>query len=169
LPYHLATPQISKMPLAGFEPLIRVSGSRFNSERTINGAVLCPSHSQRKINGGEGYASLRISGHDGRTARRDVVALRGRPRQCRDDGGYPEIRSVMAAQDSQFQGTAMGWLIHGALDSWRLSTKQHDPCAGLLLSAGAEVDEALRVDLRHPTREEVTTPSRLLSWRPCSS
>jgi len=48
----------------------------------------------------------------------------------------------IAARDSQFQGTAMGWLIHGALDPWGFSTKRHDACARLLLSAGAEVDEA---------------------------
>jgi ankyrin repeat protein len=46
----------------------------------------------------------------------------------------------IGAQDSQFQGTAMGWLIHGALGPWENSTKRHDACARLLLSAGAEVD-----------------------------
>ncbi len=47
------------------------------------------------------------------------------------------------AQDRQFQGTPMGWLIHGALNPWRgVSTGRHDACARLLLDAGAEVDEA---------------------------
>jgi ankyrin repeat protein len=46
------------------------------------------------------------------------------------------------AQDRQFHGTAMGWLIHGALDPWGYSTGQHGACAQLLLSAGARVDEA---------------------------
>jgi ankyrin repeat protein len=47
------------------------------------------------------------------------------------------------AQDQQFQGTPMGWLIHGALNPWRgLSTGRHGACARLLLAAGAQVDEA---------------------------
>jgi ankyrin repeat protein len=46
------------------------------------------------------------------------------------------------AQDRQFHGTAMGWLIHGALGAWGYSTGQHGRCARLLLGAGAQVDEA---------------------------
>jgi hypothetical protein len=47
------------------------------------------------------------------------------------------------AQDRQFHGTPMGWLIHGALNPWRgISTGRHDACARLLLDAGAQVDEA---------------------------
>ena len=46
------------------------------------------------------------------------------------------------AQDRQFHGTAIGWLIHGALDSWGYSTRQHGKCARLLLGAGARIDEA---------------------------
>jgi ankyrin repeat protein len=46
------------------------------------------------------------------------------------------------AQDRQFQGTPMGWLIHGALNPWRgISTGRHGECARLLLNAGAPVDE----------------------------
>ncbi len=46
------------------------------------------------------------------------------------------------AQDRQFGGTAMGWLIHGALNPWGYSTGRHDACARLLLDAGTRVDEA---------------------------
>jgi ankyrin repeat protein len=46
------------------------------------------------------------------------------------------------AQDRQFHGTAVGWLIHGALNSWGFSTGRHGDCARLLLGAGARVDEA---------------------------
>jgi ankyrin repeat protein len=46
------------------------------------------------------------------------------------------------AQDRQFHGTAMGWLIHGALNPWGFSTGHHGKCAHLLLGAGAWVDEA---------------------------
>jgi ankyrin repeat protein len=46
------------------------------------------------------------------------------------------------AQDRQFHGTAMGWLIHGALNPWGFSTGRHGECAQLLLGAGARVDEA---------------------------
>ena len=46
------------------------------------------------------------------------------------------------AQDRQFHGTAMGWLIHGALNPWGYSTGQHGECARLLLGAGARVEEA---------------------------
>jgi len=46
------------------------------------------------------------------------------------------------AQDRQFEGTAMGWLIHGALNPWGFSTGRHGECARLLLGAGARIDEA---------------------------
>jgi ankyrin repeat protein len=46
------------------------------------------------------------------------------------------------AQDPQFHGTAMGWLIHGALNPWGFATGQYGKCANLLLGAGARVDEA---------------------------
>jgi ankyrin repeat protein len=45
-------------------------------------------------------------------------------------------------QDRQFRGTAMDWLIHGALEPWGFSSGQHVACARLLLGAGARVDEA---------------------------
>ena len=46
------------------------------------------------------------------------------------------------AQDRQFRGTPMDWLIHGALNPWGLSAGRHGECARLLLDAGAQVDEA---------------------------
>jgi hypothetical protein len=46
------------------------------------------------------------------------------------------------AMDRQFGGTAMGWLIHGALGSWGYSTRRHADCVRPLLEAGAQVDEA---------------------------
>jgi ankyrin repeat protein len=46
------------------------------------------------------------------------------------------------AQDRQFHGTSVGWLIHGALNPWGLSTGRHSDCAHLLLEADAHVDEA---------------------------
>jgi ankyrin repeat protein len=50
----------------------------------------------------------------------------------------------LSAQDRQFHGTPMGWLIHGALNPWRgISTGRHGDCARLLLDAGAPVDESL--------------------------
>jgi ankyrin repeat protein len=48
----------------------------------------------------------------------------------------------MNAQDSQFHGTPMDWLIHGALTPWGFSTGRHAECARLLLDAGAQIDEA---------------------------
>jgi ankyrin repeat protein len=48
----------------------------------------------------------------------------------------------IGAQDRQFHGTAMGWLIHGALNPWGFATGRHGECAHLLLDAGAAVDEA---------------------------
>ena len=63
--------------------------------------------------------------------------------------GNPEMMAEVlkydppiGAQDTQYQGTAMGWLIHGALTPWGYATNRHDACARLLLSAGAKVDEA---------------------------
>jgi ankyrin repeat protein len=46
------------------------------------------------------------------------------------------------ARDRQYDGTAMGWLIHGALAPWGFSTGRYAECAHLLLRAGARVDEA---------------------------
>jgi ankyrin repeat protein len=46
------------------------------------------------------------------------------------------------ARDRQYEGTAMDWLIHGALAPWGLSSGYHGECARLLLRAGARVDEA---------------------------
>jgi ankyrin repeat protein len=46
------------------------------------------------------------------------------------------------AQDRQFHGTAMNWLIHGALNPWGFSTGRHGECVHLLLGAGARVEEA---------------------------
>ena len=46
------------------------------------------------------------------------------------------------AQDRQFQGTAMGWLIQGALNPWGFATGRYGDCATLLLDAGAHADEA---------------------------
>jgi ankyrin repeat protein len=47
----------------------------------------------------------------------------------------------LEAQDRQFNGPPMGWLIHGALNPWGFGTGQHGTCARLLLDAGAQVDE----------------------------
>jgi ankyrin repeat protein len=58
------------------------------------------------------------------------------------------------ARDRQFQGTAMGWLIHGALNSWAMSTGRHDECARLLLDAGAQVDAA-SLPTGHDTLDQV--------------
>lgn len=48
----------------------------------------------------------------------------------------------LSARDRQFKGTPMDWLIHGALNPWGFSTGRHRECAGLLLDAGAQVDES---------------------------
>jgi ankyrin repeat protein len=48
----------------------------------------------------------------------------------------------IGAQDREFHGTAMGWLINGALNPWGASASRHGECASLLLDAGAQVDEA---------------------------
>jgi ankyrin repeat protein len=67
------------------------------------------------------------------------AAFHGNPEMMAEVLKYnPQI----GAQDSEFQGTAMGWLIHGALGSWGSSTKRHEVCAQMLLTAGSEVDEA---------------------------
>ena len=63
--------------------------------------------------------------------------------------GNPEmLADVLAhdppleAQDRDYNGTAMGWLIQGALNGWRgISTGRHAECARLLAGAGAHVDE----------------------------
>lgn len=45
------------------------------------------------------------------------------------------------ARDRQYQGTAMDWLIHGALRPWGFSSGRHGECAQLLIGAGAQADE----------------------------
>ncbi len=45
--------------------------------------------------------------------------------------------------DRDHDGTAMGWLIHGAIGGWKgIATDRHDECAPLLLAAGLTADEA---------------------------
>ena len=45
-------------------------------------------------------------------------------------------------RDRDFNGTAMGWAIHGAMGHWHgISTAKHGECARLLLDAGLQVDE----------------------------
>jgi ankyrin repeat protein len=46
------------------------------------------------------------------------------------------------ARDRQYDGTAMDWLIHGALAPWGYSSGRHGECAGMLLRAGVGFDEA---------------------------
>lgn len=48
----------------------------------------------------------------------------------------------ISAQDRQFKGSPLGWLIHGALNPWGISTGRHGECARLLLDAGSQVDDA---------------------------
>ena len=48
----------------------------------------------------------------------------------------------LGARDRRFDGTAMDWLIHGALNPWGFSTGQYGECARLLLGAGVRVDKA---------------------------
>jgi ankyrin repeat protein len=67
------------------------------------------------------------------------AAFHGNPEMMAEVLQYhPQIE----AQDDEYHGTAMGWLIHGALGPWGYSTKRHDACARILLSAGSKVDEA---------------------------
>ena len=64
--------------------------------------------------------------------------------------GNPEmVRAVLRhhppldARDRDHDGTAMGWLIHGAIGGWKgIATDRHAECAPLLLEAGLTVDEA---------------------------
>jgi ankyrin repeat protein len=64
--------------------------------------------------------------------------------------GNPEMMRAMLkhdppldACDRDHDGTAMGWLIHGATGGWKgIATDRHDECALLLLAAGLTVDES---------------------------
>ena len=68
------------------------------------------------------------------------AAFHGNPEMLR---GVLERDPPLKACDLEFKGTAVGWLIQGALGGWRgMSTGRHDDCARLLLDAGAHVDEA---------------------------
>jgi ankyrin repeat protein len=48
----------------------------------------------------------------------------------------------LGTRDRRFDGTAMDWLIHGALNPWGFSTGRYGECAGLLVGTGVRVDEA---------------------------
>jgi ankyrin repeat protein len=63
--------------------------------------------------------------------------------------GNPDMMEVVLqysppldARDRQYDGTAMDWLIHGALAPWGYSSGRHGECAGMLLRAGVGFDEA---------------------------
>ena len=67
------------------------------------------------------------------------AAFHGNPEMLR---GVLERDPPLKACDLEFNGTAMGWLIQGALGDWRgIVHRPHDDCARLLLDAGAHVDE----------------------------
>lgn len=67
------------------------------------------------------------------------AAFHGNPEMLADVLSYgPQIEMC----DRDFSGTAMGWVIQGALNPWHgISTAKHGACARLLLDAGAQVDE----------------------------
>jgi ankyrin repeat protein len=67
------------------------------------------------------------------------AAFHGNPEML---AGILRYNPPIDAQDRQFHGTAMGWLIHGALNPWGFATGRYGDCAHLLIDAGAKVDEA---------------------------
>ncbi len=84
-----------------------------------------------------GFPATAMSQHGGRPLH--WAAFHGNTDMVEDVLRYePPIH----VQDRQFHGTAMDWLIHGALNPWGFSTGRHGECARLLLDAGAQVDEA---------------------------
>jgi ankyrin repeat protein len=67
------------------------------------------------------------------------AAFHGNPEMLQDVLRYGP---PLEMRDRDFNGTAMGWVIHGAVGYWRgISTAKHGACARLLLDAGAHVDE----------------------------
>jgi len=67
------------------------------------------------------------------------AAFHGNPEMLRDVLRYGP---PLEMPDRDFNGTPMGWVIHGAINHWRgISTAKHGECARLLLEAGAQVDE----------------------------
>jgi ankyrin repeat protein len=67
------------------------------------------------------------------------AAFHGNPDMLADVLNYGP---PLEMRDREFKGTAMGWVIQGALNHWHgISTAKHGECARLLLNAGAQVDE----------------------------
>ena len=100
-----------------------------------------PSVTIRKVEWFSNHNHRGLSSPIPRGAPIDVWAARhGNPEMLRDvlDRDPP-----IETRDLEFKGTAMGWLIHGALGGWPgISTGRHDDCVRLLLDAGAQIDEA---------------------------
>jgi ankyrin repeat protein len=68
------------------------------------------------------------------------AAWHGNPEMMRDVLRHDPPLDV---GDRDHDGTAMGWLIHGAIGGWKgIATDRHDECAPLLLAAGLTVDES---------------------------
>jgi hypothetical protein len=142
-------------------PLDRVLDALWNGEVAAADAVLATSPALIAQAPPGALRLVADAARNNRTAAIGAMLARGFPTTARSQHGAmalhwaafhgnPEmLRSVLAcnppldARDRQFDGTAMGWTIHGASGQWKgISTGRHDECAALLLEAGLTVNEA---------------------------
>jgi ankyrin repeat protein len=142
-------------------PLDRLLDALWNGDTAAADAILASSSGlveQAPVNATRLVAD---AARNNRTAAVEAMLVRGFPVTATSQHGAmplhwaawhgnPDmVRAVLShnppleAGDRDHDGTAMGWLIHGAIGGWKgIATDRHAECAPLLLAAGLTVDEA---------------------------
>jgi len=147
--------------LAQAGPLDRVLDALWNGDAETADAILGSSPALIEQAPGHALRLVADAARNNKTAAVEAMLARGFPVTASSQHGAmplhwaawhgnPEMmRAVLKhhppleARDRDHDGTAMGWLIHGAIGGWKgIATRRHDECAPLLLDAGLTVDEA---------------------------
>ncbi len=142
-------------------PLDRVLDALWNGDLDTADAILASSPGLVEHAPPNATRLVADAARNNKTAAVEAMLARGFPVTARSQHGAmplhwaawhgnPDMmRSVLKhnppleAGDRDHDGTAMGWLIHGAIGGWKgIATDRHAECAPLLLDAGLTVEEA---------------------------
>jgi len=152
---------VLELLLARASPLDRVLDALWNGDVAAADAILALSPALVEQAPGNALRLVADAARNNKTAAVEAMLARGFPVTATSQHGAMPVhwaawlgnpvmlRAVLKhhppldARDRDHDGTAMGWLIHGAIGGWKgIATGRHDECAPLLLDAGLTVDEA---------------------------
>ena len=152
---------VLELLLARASPLDRVLDALWNGDVAAADAILASSPALVEQAPGNALRLVADAARNNKTAVVEAMLARGFPVTATSQHGAMPVhwaawhgnpvmlRAVLKqhpppdARDRDHDGTAMGWLIHGAIGGWKgIATGRHDECAPLLLDAGFTVDEA---------------------------